>query len=54
MNVVTISRILELSEKRSRFYRLKLMISNYKAVVFVSIAALTLKSIAEQIVMAIR
>lgn len=54
MNVVIFSRMAELSENRGRLYRMKLMISNYKAVVFVSIAALTLKTIAEQIVMAIR
>ena len=54
MNSVIIDRIAELSERKGKFYRLKLMISNYKAVVFVSIAALTLKSIAEQIIMAIR
>jgi hypothetical protein len=51
MNIVTISRILEITEKRSRFQRIKEISSNWKAVCVVSIAALTLKIAAEQIIM---
>lgn len=54
MNTVMISRILELSESRSRLYRLKRLMSNWKYVVVMSLSALTLKVMAEQLVMLIR
>lgn len=51
MNVVMISRILELTEKRTKFQRIREMSSNWKAVIVVSVLALTLKSAAEQIIL---
>lgn len=51
INIVLIDRIRELSETKTPFRRIKEMSSNWKAVVVVSVLALTLKSAAEQIVL---
>jgi hypothetical protein len=54
MNIIILNRIIELTEPKSRFYKIKNIVTNWKGVVVVSIVALTLKVIAEQIVLAIR
>ena len=54
MNKIIACRIIELSEPKSRFEKLKSFIQNWKYVCFIAILALTLKTAAEQIVMAIR
>jgi len=48
MNIVIWDRINELSESKTKFYKLRSMVSNWKAVVMVCVLAITLKSIAEQ------
>lgn len=54
INSVLLEHIKHISESKSRFYKLRNMVSDWRMVIVVSIAALTLKAIAEQIVMAIR
>ena len=51
MNIVMVDRINELSERKSKLQKLKEVISNWKAVVVVSVLALTLKSAGEQLAM---
>ena len=51
MNIVMFDRILELTEKKPRFYKIRSLACNWKAVTFVCVAALTLKAIAEQLAM---
>lgn len=53
-SIVLHERILELSEFKSKHERLKRFVSNWKNVVFIALLAMTLKTIAEQIVMAIK
>lgn len=52
LNSVMVSRILELSEKKTRYERLKIMISNWKNVVYVAIITLTVKVALEQLALA--
>jgi hypothetical protein len=54
MNYVLVQRMLELSEHRTRFERLKKIITDWKYVMLVSVGILTMKIAAEQLVMAIR
>jgi len=54
MNSVLLEHIKHISDNKSKFYKLRNMVSDWRMVIVVSVAALTLKSIAEQIVMAIR
>jgi len=51
MNIVMLDRILELTDKRPRFYKIKLFVKNWKTVTLVSIVFLTAKVAAEQLVM---
>lgn len=51
MNLVMFSRILEITDKKSRFSKIREMSSNWRAVIVVSVGALTLKTIAEQLIM---
>ena len=53
-SIVLHERILELSEFKSKHERLKRFVSNWKNVVYLSIGLLTLKSIAEQMVLILR
>lgn len=53
MQVVIYSRIMELTERPPRFKWVRDMSSNWKAVIVVAVAALTLKIAAEQIIMLI-
>lgn len=50
-NIVLHERILELSEFKSKHERLKRFVSNWKNVVYVALLAMTLKVMAEQLVM---
>jgi hypothetical protein len=54
MNIVLLSRISEISESKTKFQRIKKFSSNWQNVIVVSILAMTLKVIAEQVIMAIR
>lgn len=54
MNKIIACRIIELSEPKSRFEKLKSFVQNWKYVCFIAILALTLKTAAEQIIMALR
>jgi len=54
MNIVMIDRILELSETRSKFEKLKQYMSNWRYVAITSIGFLTAKVAAEQLVMLLR
>jgi hypothetical protein len=54
MNIVIANRIVEISEAKTRFHKIKNIASNWKAVIIVSILALTLKTAAEQLVMLLR
>lgn len=51
INIVTASRIIEITEKKSRFHRIKEFSSNWKMVIIISVGALTLKIAAEQMAM---
>lgn len=51
MNIVLIEQIKHLSENKTKFRKIKEMSSNWKAVVVISIGALTLKVASEQLVM---
>ena len=53
MNRVTIDRIIELSEPKTKFQRIKQFSQNWKNVIFISMLAMTLKVIAEQLAMAV-
>ena len=53
INVVLADRIIELTERPRRLERFKKVMSNWKAVCITAILALTLKSMAEQLVMMI-
>lgn len=53
MNIVTASRIIEITEKKSRLHRIKEFSSNWKMVIIVSVGALTFKIAAEQLVLII-
>jgi len=50
-SIVMHERILELSEFKSKHERLKRFVSNWKNVVFVALVAMTLKVVAEQLVL---
>jgi len=54
MNRVLFSYILELSETKPKFYKLRRLVTNWRGVCYLSIGVLTLKVIAEQLVMLIR
>ena len=54
MNLLIAERIIELSERKSRFTKLKLFLSEWKNVAYLSIGILTLKIAAEQLVMLLR
>ena len=54
MNSVLLEHIKHISDNKSKFYKLRNMVSDWRMVIIVSISALTLKTIAEQIAMAIR
>ena len=54
LNIVIADRIVEISEAKSRFQKIKNIASNWKAVIIVSILGLTLKTAAEQLVMLLR
>jgi hypothetical protein len=54
MNYVLVQRMLELSEHKTRFERLKEVITDWKYVALLSVGILTLKVAAEQLVMVIR
>ena len=51
MNIVLVERIVELSEVKSRFERLKKIATNWKAVCIIVVIALTVKVAAEQLAM---
>jgi hypothetical protein len=54
MNIVTIDRITELSDNKTRHEKLKIILWNWKMVAIISVALLTAKVGAEQLVMLIR
>jgi len=54
MNIVMRDRILELTEKPTRFQKIKQIVSNWKGVCIVAVLALTLKSAAEQLVLLLK
>jgi hypothetical protein len=54
INIVMIDRILEITERRTRFQKIKQMVSNWKSVCIVAVLALTLKSAAEQLVLLLK
>lgn len=51
---VLLARIVELSELKTRNAKIKEMVQHWRGIIFVAIAALTLKVAAEQIVLALR
>lgn len=53
MNVVLIEQIKHLSETKTRFEKIKQFSSNWRAVIAISLIALTLKVCAEQLALAI-
>jgi hypothetical protein len=54
MNRVVTDRIIEISENKGRFEKLKSFIQNWKHVCFIAILALTLKTAAEQLILILR
>ena len=54
MNIVMMSRVMELTEKQTRFQRVRILMSNWKSVAIVVIIFLTAKVAAEQLAMALR
>lgn len=54
MNKIIASRIIELSENKPMFYKLRMIMKDYKMVIAVTIIAYTLKVAAEQLVMLFR
>jgi hypothetical protein len=54
MNIVIADRIIEITQPKSRFHKIKSIVSNWKAVIIVSILAMTLKAAAEQLVLLLR
>lgn len=54
MNIVIADRIIEITQPKTRFEKIKSIASSWKVVIIVSILAFTLKTAAEQIVLAIR
>lgn len=54
MNVVMFQRMAELSENRSKFYKIKKLMHNWRGVVMLSIALFTLKIASEQLVLLLR
>jgi len=51
MNIVIADRIIEITQPKTRFEKIKSILSNWKAVIIVSILALTLKTAAEQLIL---
>jgi hypothetical protein len=51
MNIVMLDRILELTEKKTRFEKLRKIFSNWSYVAWLAIALFTLKIGAEQLAM---
>ena len=51
MNIVLVERIVELSEVKSRFERLKRLMTSWKTVCITAVIALTVKVAAEQLAM---
>ena len=51
MNIVLFDRIIELSETKTKFQKIKEISANWRMVIIISIAALTLKVAAEQLAM---
>jgi hypothetical protein len=54
VNIILYSRMAELSENKSRFYRVRKLMSNWKVVAMVAIALFTAKIAAEQAVLLLR
>lgn len=54
MNIVTINRILELSETKTRFEKIKKFSCNWRLVCVTSLVVITLKVAMEQLAMLLR
>lgn len=51
MNIIILSRIIEITEKKPMFFKIRQMVSNWKALVIYSALFLTCKVAAEQLAM---
>lgn len=54
MNTVLLSRMVELSELKTRHQKIKEIVAHWRGVAIVAILALTLKVAAEQLILALR